>query len=249
MSNTIANSGSLEYPVASLALSAPSTLEATPTNAPKSGIATSPKSEPYEHLVLYDVSWELYQHLLKLCESRRLRHTYSNGTLEIMSPRKRHDRIKGFVARLVGVAAYELGIAIQPIASTTLDKEELDQGIEPDESYYIQHEALVRDQDDYDPSRDPPPDLSIEVEETRTVLSRMATFMKLKIPEIWRVSADYVKFFQLEESGYVEISRSRALPFIESKMLAQLIQKRNLLNQNELITEFLDYLRQQRQSN
>ena len=72
-----------------------------------------------EHVVLYDVSWEAYEHLLEAVGDRRLRHSYDDGTLEIMSPLKRHDRVKSLLARLIEMAAYEWDIDIQGIGSTT----------------------------------------------------------------------------------------------------------------------------------
>lgn len=66
-----------------------------------------------EHIVLNDISWEAYERLLEAFGDRRLRHSYDDGTLEIMSPLKRHDRAKKLIARLIEMAAYELDIEIQ----------------------------------------------------------------------------------------------------------------------------------------
>jgi hypothetical protein len=47
-----------------------------------------------EHVVLNGVSWEAYECLLEAIGDRRLRHSCDDGTLEIMSPLKRHDGVK-----------------------------------------------------------------------------------------------------------------------------------------------------------
>jgi Uma2 family endonuclease len=100
-------------------------------------------AEHFEHIVLYGISWEAYEHLLDLFGDRRLRHSYDAGVLEIMSPLKRHDRAKKVLARLIESMALELDIEIQPIGSTTLRRRERRKGLEPDECYYVQHEMVV----------------------------------------------------------------------------------------------------------
>jgi Uma2 family endonuclease len=39
-----------------------------------------------QHIVLDDVSWELYEHLLREIGDRPIRVTYCDGSIEIMSP-------------------------------------------------------------------------------------------------------------------------------------------------------------------
>src|SRR5262245_15230309 len=106
---------------------------------------TQPNSELTEHIVLYDVSWEAYEALLEAMGDRRLRHSYDQGVLEIMSPLKRHDRAKKIIARMLEAMALELDIDIQSIGSTTLRKRPKQKGLEPDECYYVAHEPQVRD--------------------------------------------------------------------------------------------------------
>ncbi len=70
-------------------------------------IASRPAmTEHAEHVVLNDVSWQAYECLLEAVGDRRLRHSYDDGTLEIMSPLKRHDRAKKLLARLIEMAAH-----------------------------------------------------------------------------------------------------------------------------------------------
>ena len=154
-----------------------------------------------EHLVLNDVSWEAYERLLEVFGDRRLRHSYDDGTLEIMSPLKRHDRAKKLIARLIEMAAYELDIEIQGIGSTTLRRSERRQGLEPDECYYVDHEAEVRCKPDYVPGRDPPPDLAVEVDVTSSSLDRMHIYANLGVPEVWRFQDGQLTFWRLGGSG------------------------------------------------
>src|SRR5262245_59265718 len=133
-------------------------------------VTTSP--EVVEHIILHDVSWEAYGRILEAFGSRRLRHTYIDGVLEIMSPLRRHEWVKKFLARMIEMMVYQLDIDIECLGSTTLRKEAKKRGLEPDECYWIQHALEAGSNDDFDPNRDPPPDLAIEVNVTHADLSR-----------------------------------------------------------------------------
>jgi len=197
-----------------------------------------------EHVVLTDVSWEAYERLLEAVGDRRLRHSYDDGTLEIMSPLKRHDGAKKLLARLVEMAAYELGIEIQCIGSTTLRRSERRQGLEPDECYYVAHEAQVRHEPDYVPGRDPPPDLAIEVDVTRSSLDRMRIYAELGVPEVWRLQDGQLTFWRLRSGGkYVRSARSPAFPQLTLPLLNDLLKQRFERTENQLIRELVNWLR------
>ena len=64
----------------------------------------------------------------------------------------------------------ELGWEIKRAGSLTLTRDDLQKGAEPDSSYYIQNEALVRDKENIDLAIDLPPDLVLEVEYSRSAI-------------------------------------------------------------------------------
>lgn len=208
-------------------------------------MATAPVSETIiaEHVVIYDVSWEAYEQLLTVFGDRRLRHSYDDGTLEIMSPLKRHDRAKTIIGRLIETAALELDIDIQSIGSTTLRRRPRRKGLEPDECYYVQHEAQVRHEEDYEPERDPPPDLAIEVDVEHSSLSRLEIYAGLGVPEVWRFADDILTFLRLRRGKYVSMPRSAAFPQLTSRILQQLVARRWEFSENQLIREFISWLR------
>jgi Uma2 family endonuclease len=59
-------------------------------------------------------------------------------------------------------------------------------GIEPDECYYIQHAAVVRDRSEIDLHVDPAPDLGVEVDLTSSALDKQSIYAALGIVELWR---------------------------------------------------------------
>ncbi len=203
-----------------------------------------PSVESMEHVLLYDVSWEAYEAILEAMGDRRFRHSYDRGVLEIMSPLKRHDRAKKILSRMIEAMAFELDIDIQSIGSTTLRKQPKKKGLEPDECYYVAHEAQVRSKPDYDPNTDPPPDLALEVDVTRSSLSRMGIYAGLGVPEVWRMKGETLSFHRLDRNGkYVPIDRSLAFPKVTPVVLQQFLAQRFELRENELLRRFLAWLR------
>ena len=45
-----------------------------------------------QHIVIDDISWEFYEHLLEEIGDRHIWVTYDEGTIEIMSPLPKHER-------------------------------------------------------------------------------------------------------------------------------------------------------------
>ena len=99
-------------------------------------------------------------------------------------------------------AMEELEIDISGVGSTTLQLEVEDRGLEPDECYYIQNESRVRNEEDLDLTRDPPPDLAIEVDITRSSLDRAGIYASLRIPEIWRYDGKTLRIYRLARKGH-----------------------------------------------
>ncbi|MGB3512579.1 MAG: Uma2 family endonuclease [Microcoleaceae cyanobacterium] len=71
-----------------------------------------------------------------------------------------HETAKVIVADLLKVLMQELEIEFWPLGSTTFKNELMQQGIEPDECFYIENEAKVRGKKRIDLTIDPPPDLA-----------------------------------------------------------------------------------------
>ena len=64
----------------------------------------------------------------------------------------------------------------------TLRRIDLDDGVEPDSSFYIAHEREMRVKRILDLTVDPPPDLAIEVEVTRRLGARKTIYRELGVP-------------------------------------------------------------------
>jgi len=207
--------------------------------------ASRPAARPEagSSVVLDDVSWDMYEKILEAFGERRLRHTYVDGMLEIMSPLRIHEWRKGFIGRLIETMAWRLGIPIDSAGSTTLRKELKRRGLEPDESYYVAHEPAVRGRADLDFRKDPPPDLAVEVDITHKSLDRLEAYAKLGVPEIWRHDGRKMRFLKLDANGeYVSIKKSLAFPGIAPADIQRFLDMLTTKDQNSIIDAFLAWL-------
>src|SRR5437016_2292660 len=102
-------------------------------------------SQTEQRVVLYDVSWATYELLLTdHLDSSSPRFTYDRGTLEIMSPSNKHERINRSLALMVEVIAEERQLEWDNHGSTTFRRKDLERGFEPDSCFYFQNAERIR---------------------------------------------------------------------------------------------------------
>jgi Uma2 family endonuclease len=167
-----------------------------------------------QRVVFRGLTWLRYQQLLKILDDRRTaRLTYDRGTLEITMPLEIHEFSGELIGRLIYFMVVEMGLKVKSIASTTLYREDLDRGAEPDKAYYIQNHALVAGRT-VDLAQDPPPDLVLEVDITHTDIDKAALYANMGVPEFWRYDGQQLRFFQLDRGAYVEVEASPTFPML-----------------------------------
>ncbi|WP_316431177.1 hypothetical protein [Leptolyngbya sp. NK1-12] len=107
-----------------------------------------------DRVILRHISWQTYQSLIRDFEQEpAIRLTYDRSTLEIRMPLDPYETYKKLLGRLVEAATEELNLEIRSLGSRTCAREDLARGLEPDQCYYIQNEALVRGVEQIDLSR------------------------------------------------------------------------------------------------
>lgn len=168
---------------------------------------------PGERLLLTGVEWDDYEQLLLWRDEfrRGVRLTYDRGRLEIMVVTNYHERLRKVLALLIEAWLAETGGEYVPSGQLTHKRKDLEQGFEPDECYYVPNWPRVAGLRELDFTRDPPPDLTVEV--SRSVTSRLPIFASFKIPEVWRYDGERVTVLFLGGDGtYHESPTSRAIP-------------------------------------
>jgi Uma2 family endonuclease len=176
-----------------------------------------------QHLVLHNVTWHEYITMGRLLPDRpALRITYDRGTLEFMRTSQRHERYKRWLGRFLETVAEELDKPIMPGGSMTFQREDLERGFEPDNCYWIASEFAVRAKLTWAPDKDPPPDVGIEIDVSRSSLGRMSIFAAFRIPEIWCYDGQELRIYLLQADGTYHLSeRSLAFPSIPVNGLVQ----------------------------
>jgi Uma2 family endonuclease len=195
-------------------------------------------------VLLSRVSWSTFEALLADNDCRGTRFTYDQGYLEIMSPSREHERIGRCLGRMIGILTMELDIPISSGGSTTLKAELKQRGIEPDECFYVANEPRMRGRDDYDPAVDPPPDLVIEVDISRSSLNKLAIYADLGVPEVWMHDGAALRVYQLGPDGeYLQQERSLSFPFLAAAEIQRFLDDRNTTDETSWIRSFRDWVR------
>lgn len=199
-----------------------------------------------QHFVLYAITWPQYQAFAKVLDERRVRMTYDQGKLEFMTVSHKHERWSELLGRFIGALTEELNMPCQSGGSTTLDREDVKRALEPDKCFYFQNEPLVRGKDEIDLPADPPPDLAIEVEISRSALDRMGIYAALGVPEVWRFDGDELRVYHLGVDGrYAEAEHSLHFPFVPLKQVEGFLHRRGQMDETSLIRAFRQWVREQ----
>jgi Uma2 family endonuclease len=128
---------------------------------------------PEERFITTGLSCQQYEELLaQLGDSPWYRVTYLEGTLEIMSPSRRHELGKKNIGRLLEAYLEETRTRFWGLGSTTFRKQEEKGGTEPDESYCIGTDKEF-------------PDLAIEVVLSSGGVDKLEVYKKLGVMEVW----------------------------------------------------------------
>jgi Uma2 family endonuclease len=197
-----------------------------------------------EHVYLPGVSYPTYEALVtELEDRRRLRITYFKGRMEIMSPLQDHERPKKLIGQMIEAITEELGIPRLSCGSTTFKDKLLDCGLEPDECYYIQHEAEVRART-VEVGVDPMPDLVVEVDVTTSVIDRFPIYAALGFPEIWQYVDGEIVIHLLQENNEYKIgTQSLALPMVSVQKLAKQLERCKETDETSWIRTFRQWVR------
>jgi len=184
---------------------------------------TLPIAPGESRVALRGMDWVAYGQMRSLLNERtRARLTYDRGTLEITMPSEAHEFYARLIERFIIILVVELGKRVKTLGSTTLDREDLDRGAEPDNGYYIQNQPQVAGRA-IDLAVDPPPDLVVEVDINHTDIDKNALYAAMGVPEFWRFNGRVWRIYELRDGGYGECDRSPTFPAVSKDDLYQFL--------------------------
>ncbi len=194
---------------------------------------------------LSGISWDTYQSIKVVPNNRNLRLTYYQGILDIRVPPLEHEYYRKVIGRFVETLAEEFVVNLYPLGSTTLEREDLVSGSDPDECFYLTISKIqrVKGKKRIDLTQDPAPDLVVEVDITSRSRYREQVYRALKIPEIWRYDGQTLTLLALQKEGYVITLNSLAFPKIEAKSIELFLQQAMEKDYLGLVDEFRQWLR------
>jgi Uma2 family endonuclease len=176
-------------------------------------------SHPEKRVTLYGLTWLGYQQVLHaLPQSRSARLTFDRGTLEITMPTENHEFASELIGLFIRILAEEMDLKLKSMRSTTLYREDLDRGAEPDNAYYIQNQLIVAGRN-VDLASDPPPDLIVEVDISHSDIDKNNLYAVMGVPEFWRYNGQEWRIYQLQGDTYTESDLSPTFPIVTKEDL------------------------------
>lgn len=180
-------------------------------------LASQPQLEPYDleqRFIIYGVSWQQYEALLQILgdDFPGLRMTYLEGSLELISPSRRHEFNKTVIGSLVEAYLQETRTRYYPLGSTTFPREAQARGAEPDECYCLKSEKSI-------------PDIAIEVVVTTGGIDKLEVYKGLEVPEVWFWENNQFTLYRLQNQEYEVISRREFLPKLDLNLLASCVMQ------------------------
>lgn len=202
---------------------------------------------PGQRLLLHDVSWDEFEAILEeLGEHRGARIAYDQGVLEIMAPLPEHEDDKEIIGDLLKALLEELDIEFRTLGSTTFKNRDMLKGIEPDQCFYIQHEAAIRGKKRLDLTVDPPPDLALEIDITSR--THPETYAALGVPELWRRVGAKIQVYQLQAGQYQAVAESPTFPgWLLPSVIPTYVEQSRVAGRNQAMRSFRQWIRERLQ--
>ncbi len=182
-------------------------------------------------VVLRNIPWAQYD---GLCEARKdaagPRISYLDGTMEIMSPARKHEYEKTLIARLLEAYAEEAGLSLNGFGSETFRKKAKEAGVEPDECYCVGPAKKF-------------PDIAIEVVNTRGDIDKLEIYRRLEVAEVWFWQKAQFWIYQLTDKRYEQRTKSAVLPGVDLGEIAGIVAATDESHQTEAVRAYRKTLR------
>lgn len=222
-------------------------LAAPPVYTPPGAPASSERPEPGEQrFLIRNIDWATYRKFADAVGERHYRLSFDGRDLELMTTHIAHDRYGRFLGDMVLVLAEETDKTLDCGGEFTMEREDLEQAIESDETFYLDNEPLVRGKKKLDLKVAPPPDLAGEIDLTTDSRRRLKIYAQIQVPEIWRYDGKVCTILQRQPNGeYASVECSRYFPFLTAADLTRFLQMRDQADVVTVVRAFRQWVREQ----
>lgn len=230
---------------------------ATQTPVPKANVVHQPTEwswlydvvdqiGPGQRLSVSGADWGVYQKVMDRRDGNRkgMKIQYDCGEIHLMPTYFLHELLKKLLAQLIEAYVEERNIEVVPAGGMTVSREDKDRGFEPDECYYVQNCRSVLKRENLDFTKDPPPDLTIEIEITSPVSKRLPIFAAFRVPEVWRYNGTTLSVLHLMPDGrYEPMTDSLAIPGFPFVEIPRYLTRAGMVDNTSLVREFRQWVR------
>jgi Uma2 family endonuclease len=194
-------------------------------------------------LILRNVPWDEYEVLLDAVgEAPGLRISYDQGTLHVMTLSSEHENCTRFLEKLIDRLSARLRIRILSFGSMTMKRKDRDRGTEPDACFYVKTAELLGPKRHIDFTKDPPPDIAVEMDVHHDSIAKFPLYAVLGIPEIWRYDGTALTIHRLQGREYVSVPSSVALPVLDASTLTRFLDLLSEKDQYDVLLAFEEWL-------
>ncbi len=198
---------------------------------------------PDNPLILYGVSWENYENLVRELDGSSVQMTYNRGILKIMSKSGEHEYYIKLLERLVDRVCFGFMIKVIFFGGPTIKKSFAKKGVEPDACFYVSRASLVSGRADVNVS-EIVPDIVVEVDVTHADEDKFEIYSAFGISEFWRYNEEVFQIYRLENAEYKEVTASVELPQVSAKILTEFLNRSKTTDQFDLLIEFEKLLKE-----
>ena len=197
-------------------------------------------------ITFHNVSWREYERLLdQVGEASGLRLSYNNGRLQVMTLSSEHENYVRFIESLMTTIKLRLRINIRSFGSATMKQRKQSKGKEPDACFYVQSAEKIGLRTRLDFTKDPPPDIAVEVDIHHDSQADFPIYAALGVPEVWRYDGEGLIIHCLQSGNYVPSDTSPALPFLTAARLTDHLRRLSTEGEFQALVTFDQWLQTQ----
>lgn len=195
-----------------------------------------------DSIQLYDVPWSVYFALRSIDMNRGKKMTFNRGMLTLETRVRQYERDASLLDFMVRLWARKYDIPLEGLGKTTFLREDLELGLEPSSSFYLENYACMMGHDDFDLMIHPAPDLVIEVQ-APTTPNRLPIYAEFGVREVWHWKDDKLQVLLLDSNAtYHERHCSLAARQFPIAATQEILHNRFEMNETVLADRFIQAL-------